>query len=80
MERGLFGLSTCTVITALISLAILIWGFVMIFRKKEMGDSDVKQVSEQIKGFGLVLLSMYVLTIGISICVGGYGLYEYSRF
>ena len=73
------GLSACTVIMSLASLAFLIWGFVMIFKKKESGEGDMKYISEQIKGFGMILLSIYIGVIGISLCLGGFGISEWRR-
>lgn len=64
----------CYLVALAISVALLVYGFILLLRKKmrhEMSDSEVLQ--RQLRGFGFILLSQVILILGIGLCANMYG-------
>ena len=60
----------CFLLVLALSIALIIYGFTMVLRRKEAGEADGDVVSRQLRGFGYLLLSQLVLILGAAICIG----------
>lgn len=60
----------CFLLVLAASIAMVIYGFSMVLRKKESNEVDGDVISRQLRGFGFLLLSQLVLIIGAALCVG----------
>lgn len=67
---------SCALVAAVVSFAIAIWGFVDCFRKKQTNESDSQHHSRMIRGVAFVLLSLFVLSVGGSVCWGVMGMID----
>ncbi len=62
--------SLCYIATIVVTIILVIWGFMDILKSKQTGETDTSEViSRQIKGFGFLVLGQLVLIIGIAICL-----------
>lgn len=60
----------CFLLILAISIALVIYGFVMLLKKQEAGENDVQVLQRQLRGFGFLLLSQVVFLLGSGACVG----------
>ena len=62
--------SLCAIVTLIISLALMVYGFKLILEKRKMagGKVDMYNVSEQIKGFAFLIIAQLVFMVGMAIC------------
>jgi glucose uptake protein GlcU len=60
----------CFLVVLAISIAMIIYGFSMVLRRRESNERDEDVVQRQLRGFGYLLLSQLVLVVGSAICVG----------
>ncbi|HMP31385.1 MAG TPA: hypothetical protein PKD85_17415 [Saprospiraceae bacterium] len=60
----------CFLLVVLVSMALIIYGFSMVLRRRESHERDEDVVQRQLRGFGYLLLSQLVLIVGSAVCVG----------
>ena len=66
--------SICNIVTVVVGTAVLIWGYISILRKQQPDEPDVLAViSRQLRGFGTLLLSTVILSVGYAVCSGTFG-------
>lgn len=71
------GSSVCYMLALLVSLAVLVYGFMYMLRKPEADEKSYSEViSRQLRGLGLVILAPIVLSLLSSICFGKFGIPE----
>lgn len=67
------GLPVCFTLVIVVSLVLLAIGFMDMFKHKPgEGGSELKVISQQLRGLGFFLLAMVVVSIGSALCVGGF--------
>ena len=69
------GLCILSIIIA--SIGLIVWGLFDILKEKEKHETDIQVIQRQIRGFGYLILSWFVLIIGMSLCtiVGGVSMF-----
>lgn len=60
--------SACAIVTLIISLALVVYGFMLILRQKPRHENDLHKISDQMRGFAFLVLSQIVFVVGMSIC------------
>lgn len=61
----------CYLLTIVLSVGFLIWGFMDILKKKQPSEgSQTAVISRQIRGFAFIMLAQVVLVIGGALCFG----------
>lgn len=67
------GFSACTAVIFLLSIFLMIAGFIDMFQHKPKdGKTELNVISRQLRGLGFLLLSMVILSLGTLMCVGGF--------
>lgn len=62
----------CYVIVVIIVIILTVWGYMDILKKRQRSESsDTQVITRQLRGFGLLMLSLLVLVLGLSLCYGG---------
>lgn len=59
--------SLCAIVTLVISLALMVYGFNLILRKPK-SQTDLREISEQIKGFAFLIIAQLIFMVGMAIC------------
>lgn len=63
--------SICFMITTILVVIIVIWGFMDVLKKKQPEEtSDTEVISRQIRGFGFLVLAQIVGVLGAALCAG----------
>lgn len=63
----------CFGVVMVISLILLIIGFMDMFKHKTgQGKNEVQVISQQLRGIAFFLLSLVVLSLGIALCHGNF--------
>ena len=64
-------MSICYIIVVVVTVALMIWGFMDILKNKQPNEADTHEViSRQLKGFGFLVLAQVALFVGMLICFG----------
>ena len=71
--------STCVAVILVISLVLLVYGFLQLFQREKSTENDVQVVQRQLRGLGCLLLSQVILVLGVSLCMGQEGLADLVR-
>lgn len=58
----------CPMLTLVISLLLMVYGFILIFKAKPKSNTDTSVISEQLKGFSFLIVAQLVFIFGMSIC------------
>lgn len=65
------GAQICYIIVLILVVALMIWGFMDILKKQQVSESSATDViSRQMRGMGMILLSLVVLSVGGAMCAG----------
>lgn len=60
----------CYLLTVAAALAILVWGLMEVMRKRQHHESsETEVISRQLRGFGALVLSEFVLLVGSGLCM-----------
>ena len=60
----------CNIIIYIIAILLIVTGFVFIFRGPQAGQSELQVISDQVKGFGFLIVGQMVLVAGLGLCAG----------
>jgi len=61
----------CFLVFVVVSIALLIWGFMDMIRKQQVNESSYSEViSRQFRGMGFLILSQFILILGGVFCYG----------
>lgn len=58
----------CFVIAAIIAIALIVWGFIEIFKSQQVTESDVQVLQRQLKGFALLILASIIWVALGAVC------------
>lgn len=59
----------CYVATLIISVALVIYGFMLILQRQQ-NENDIQVIQRQLRGFAYLILSQVILILGIAVCSG----------
>jgi hypothetical protein len=62
--------SLCYLVAGVVSVGLIIWGFMQIFGKQLASENDNQVIQRQLKGFALLLVAQIVLVLGSALCAG----------
>lgn len=62
--------SLCYILVLAVSVALVIYGFMLLLQKQHAGENDVQVLQRQLRGIAYLMLSQLVLVLGMSLCVG----------
>ena len=67
------GASLCYLLVLAVSIAFVIYGFMLLLEKQRSSENDVQVVQRQLRGMAFLLLSQVILVLGLSLCLGSLG-------
>jgi len=62
------GRNLCLIISFILSLGFLLWGFIELLQKKQPNESETSTISRQLRGIGYLILSQVILVLGFALC------------
>ena len=70
----------CYIVVAVVSIALVVYGFLQILGKQLPSENDTQVIQRQIRGFAWLMLAQIVLVLGGALCAGmGFSLREITR-
>lgn len=60
--------SLCYVLVLVLAAAVVIYGFIQLLQRQRPSENDVQVLQRQLRGLAYLILSMVILSIGISLC------------
>ena len=70
----------CYLLVAVVSVALIVWGFMSVFGKQLASENDTQVIQRQLRGFALLLVAQIALVLGSSLCMGmGFSLKDLTK-
>lgn len=63
------GQKGCALMALVVGVALAVWGFVDALKKQAPSESDKQYSTRMLRGISLVLLALFVSTVGGSLCL-----------
>lgn len=61
--------AACGIITLLITLVLLAYGFKLVLEAKPKKEGDTAFISTQLRGFGYLAMASLVFAVGMAMCI-----------
>ncbi len=62
--------SLCFIMALALCVALVVYGFMQLLKKQNVGESDSQVTQRQLRGFAYLILAQIVLVLGMALCVG----------
>lgn len=64
--------SLCFILVIVVTIILAVWGFMDLLKRQQASEPTMDDViSRQIRGFGILVLSLVVLSLGMALCGAG---------
>ncbi len=72
-------LSLCSLSVMVVSVALIVYSFYLVFLQKSGGENDLNVIQRQLRGFALLIVANLVMVLGMILCAGSLAPYFIRR-